>query len=292
MEASILALRSLAEAKPPAAAEARIVRKALAARRGRERAPLFGVRNFALAAGVAAVAVGVFVITDTEAPAVSPTAASPLLVEAGESIRSAEAPTSFAVGPHRVLVAPGGSVRVEHAEPNTSELRVEDGLARFEVEHLSPGQSFKVRTDQVLVEVVGTRFSVEAAGFCSEVTVEEGRVRVGFGRGDQTFLGAGESRRFCGDPAAAAGAPLLREALVLLSGGQDLERAARLLGEFRASHPDRVLDEEALYHLCLVRARLGQADDARALADEFLERYPGSDRADRLEQWLAGGASR
>ncbi|HEY0839749.1 MAG TPA: FecR family protein [Vulgatibacter sp.] len=287
MEASILALRAMSEARPPASAEARIVRRALAARQGRERAPLLGLRHLSFAAGLATVAAGVFVLSDVQAPE-----AAPLVAEAGDSIHSAEAPTSLAVGRHRVLVAPGGSVRVEHAEPNTSELRVEDGLAHFEVEHLSPGQSFKVRTDQVLVEVVGTRFSVEATGSCSEVTVDEGRVRVGFGRGERTYLGAGESRRFCGDPAGTAGAPLLREALVLLSGGQELERAAGLLAEFRAGQPDRVLDEEALYHLCIVKARLGRADEARALADEFMESYPGSERAERLGQWLAGAAAR
>lgn len=273
-EASLQALRSLSGARPPRSAEARIVARAL-----ERRNPGRSSFRLILAGAGALAAAGVVWVGVSQRPI-----QGEALLAAGDSIRGVEGPTTFAVGPHRVLVEPGGSLHVEHAEPNVSELRVEGGRALFEVESLAPGQSFKVRTDQVLVEVVGTRFAVEAAGGCSGVAVEEGRVRITDGRGAQVFLGAGESRRFCGNPAAEAG--LLREALVLLSGGEELERAAGLLTRFRAGHPDAVLDEEALYHLFLLRARLGQPDEARALAGEFLERYPASDRAERLGAWL------
>ncbi|HWV39355.1 MAG TPA: FecR domain-containing protein [Vulgatibacter sp.] len=280
-EASLEALRSLSKARPPRSAEARIVAGALE----RRRPARVQLRLILAGAGALAVAALVWVgIPTLQLPM------EPIQVAAtGDSVQGGEAPTALAVGPHQVLVDPGGRLHVEHAEPDLSELRVEAGRARFEVEPLVAGQRFKVRTDQVLVEVVGTRFSVEAAGSCSAVEVEEGRVRSTDGRGEQVFLGAGESRRFCADPGSEAG--LLREALVLLSGGEELEKAAGLLSRFRASQPDAVLDEEALYHLFLLRARLGQADEARTLAGEFLDRYPGSDRAERLGQWLGANAA-
>ena len=274
-EVSLLALRSLAGARPPRSAEARIVAGALERRAPKRSSP------WALLAGAGAVAAA-FALSINVSERSTPTDAP--LVASGDSVRGGDMPTAFAVGPHRVLVDPGGSLHVEHAEPDVSELRVENGRASFHVQHLAEGQSFKVRTEQVLVEVVGTRFSVEAAGVCSEVAVEEGRVRITDDKGVQVFLGAGESRRFCGDPATEAG--LLREALVLLSGGRDLEKAAGLLTRFRAEHPDAVLDEEALYHLFVVKARLGEGGEAKALAGEFLQRYPGSDRAERLSRWL------
>src|SRR5690606_34496484 len=124
----------------------------------------------------------------------------------------------------------GASLRVEGADSLLTELRLLAGEATFEVEPLGPGEGFRVRTDEVLVEVVGTRFTVRAQERCSEVLVAQGRVRVSTVRGAGRILGVGAEERFC--PQAASDS-LLREALLLVSSGKELERAAELLIRYR-----------------------------------------------------------
>ncbi len=286
-EASIHALRSLSDARPSPAAERRMVARALASMPHGKPARRWILRPLAVAGGLAAVAALFTVLAlpgIREAPSPHPQLAATTEPGTGSVRQAVDQPTSFTVGAHSVHIDVHGSLRVEHAEANAIDLRVVQGRAYFEVEPLGPGQSFKVRTEQVLVEVVGTRFSVESRGRCSVVAVEEGRVRVTDHRGNRDHLSAGNQRQFCSDGDAAA--ELLREALVLVSQGRELERAARLLSRYRADHPGGVLEEEALFHLCLVKARLGETSAALELADEFRQRFPGSDRAERLGHWL------
>ncbi|AKU92874.1 FecR family protein [Vulgatibacter incomptus] len=297
-ELPIESLRALADARPTDAATRRIVEGALrASKMGESRAPsspLFGkwmVPAFA-AAAVAVVAV-VGAQSDRQPEGLgeqgrhmAAAKADLRFPEKGSVQEASESETRFGVGPHRIAIEPGGRLRVELAEPNATELRVEQGRAHFDVEHLSTGQRFLVRTEQVLVEVVGTRFSVSSAGTCSVVAVDEGRVRITDAQGVQRFLSAGGEHRFCGDRKGTEAEGLLREALVLVSSGNELEKAAGLLSRFRSANPGGILGEEALYHLCLVEARLGHADKARALGDEFFASFPDSDRAERLREWL------
>lgn len=278
-------LRSLRGAAPSREAERRIVAASLARIEKQQRPPFWRVAPLSLAGASAAVALGIGLHL------LSPATQRPLpdqfakasAGEAGTLHRAGEGPVSFAIGPHRIHLAEGASLRVEGADGLLTELRLLSGEATFDVEPLGPGEGFRVRTEEVLVEVVGTHFTVRAQERCSEVLVAEGRVRVSTVQGGTHLLGAGDEERYC--PQAATDS-LLREALLLASSGKELERAATLLARYRSENPRSALDEEALFHLCLVKARLGKASEARALAREFNERFPGSERNRRLTQWL------
>lgn len=68
-----------------------------------------------------------------------------------------------------------------------------EGLMVAQVAKQRPGEKFAVRTPNLSVEVVGTRFSVAHDSGVSEVSVEEGAVDVVLSRtGEQTRLAAGE----------------------------------------------------------------------------------------------------
>lgn len=212
--------------------------------------------------------------------------------------RLAEAGT-YAIGPHVVEIAGNGRLHFQGVDPRAVRLQLEDGSARFEVESLATGDTFEVRTSQVLVQVVGTRFTVSADGSCSHVGVEEGRVRVLSPSGEPTYLGPGDSNRFCEPGAGAAsarlgldgtGEGLVREALVLVSQGRDLEQAAALLDRYRASYPNGAFEEEALFHLTLVKARMGSHQEAIDLAHAFEEAFPSSARSEKLRRLVAPAA--
>src|SRR5690606_25763105 len=203
----------------------RIVQGALARReRSTPWARVF--TGVALAGAAAAAAVAVFT---AEAPAPIPMAPdAPLHVAAAGTVGDAG---RYGVGAHVVDVRDGASIRFDSVDPGAFDARVLAGSAFFDVDPLEAGETFRVHTDQVQVEVVGTRFEVGADGACRTVAVAEGRVRVTAPAGIQE-LGVGERGRYC---AAAAGAEsLVREAVVLVSRGQDLERAVSLLERYRA----------------------------------------------------------
>ncbi len=281
-DASALALRFLSGKEPSAAVQRRIVEGALSRRK-----PAFpwtkAFTGLALAGAAAAAVVVTFRVDSPVGPS-APTVAAIESPAAGE-VRGAG---TFAVGPHRIEVAAGGSVRFQGVNPGAAEFRVDAGSAVFDVEKLAAGESFRVHTGQVLVEVVGTQFAVGIDGDCSSVTVTEGRVRVTEPAGIR-YLTVGESGRYCAPKSAeiaGAGESLVRDALVLVSGGEDLRRAAGLLERYRAEHPGGALEEEALFHLTLVKARLGERAAANELAATFRKRFPDSPRMQRIEQWL------
>lgn len=290
LDPGTLALRSLAGSEPSMAVRQRIVAGAVDRKNKR---PLMARAFIGLAlAGAATAAVVVALRVDTVPAPIDGRAVAPVVASvdapAPGSVRSEG---TFAVGPHRVIVAPGGSVLFESTGSDTR-LRVEKGSARFEVEHLQAGESFQVRTGQVLAEVVGTRFAVAADGACSSVSVAEGRVKVTEENGGIRSLGVGEEGRFCRSdaPARAAadeGEGLVREALVLVSRGQDLEKAASLLARYRQDFPGGAFQEEALFHLTLVKAKLGANGEAAALAREFARAFPQSERTEKLQRALA-----
>jgi len=74
---------------------------------------------------------------------------------------------------------------------------------------------------------------------------------------------------------------------VLVSRGQDLGRAATLFDRYRSENPQGPFAEEALFHLAVVRSRLGEKEEAQRLTEEFGRRYPGSARATRLQSLIA-----
>ncbi len=267
-------LASLRDAGPSEEVRRRIVEGAMR----RVRKPRFFARGFewGLTAATAAVAVGIGL--HLWSPASEP------LPPKGSLHASQELPVSFRVGAHEVHLSPASKVEVAAAEPELIELKVTSGTATFDVAPLSRGAIFRVRTEQVLVEVVGTRFSVQSERYCSTVKVEAGRVRVSDAEGRVVLLDPNQGRRFCSRGSSDA---MLRQALVLISGGEALDEAIELLEAYLESAPGSSLEEEALYHLCLAHARLGNAEEAQRLAEDFRQRYPTSARLERLERGLA-----
>lgn len=267
-------LASLRKAEPPREVQQRIVERAMA----RVSKPRFLIRGleWGLTAAAAAIAIGVGLHLWSPASNNAPLTGS---VHAAK-----ESPTSFRVGSHEVLLSPSSEVEVTAAEGELIELFVASGAATFDVAPLDEGEIFRVRTEHVLVEVVGTRFSVHSERHCSLVTVEEGLVRVSDAEGGSFLLEPNRGRRFCSRGSSDS---LLRQALVLISGGGSVEKAIELLETYLDSAPGSNLEEEALYHLSLAYARLGQTEEANRLAEEFRQRFPESSRLERLERGLA-----
>ncbi|MEM9068178.1 MAG: FecR domain-containing protein [Myxococcota bacterium] len=146
-----------------------------------------------------------------------------------------------------VLTAtPGARFEVRSAAPEHRRVDVDEGVVLFDVRPLTDDQAFEVRTEEVVVRVRGTVFSVEREGGTS-VRVYEGRVDVEAG-GTITRVAAGEMWR---DGAIAA-----------LEGGaleEDGERAAlaraepaQLAHATPAETVDRPQVEEALVEEALV----------------------------------------
>ncbi len=206
----------------------------------------------------------------------------------GQELAAGPAPSRAALGRHRVVVEAGGRLRVERIDSQQVEVTVAKGASRFAVEHLTAGERFRVRAGAAEVEVVGTKFEVALAGPCTEVEVTEGRVRVTHEK-TATFVSQGERRAFCPNQAGtdeSSDAQLVREALVLISNGTQLEHAAQVLADYRSRHPEGEFAQEALFHLSVIRLRQSRLEEARALADEFRRRFPGSQRIQTLRELL------
>ncbi len=194
-----------------------------------------------------------------------------------------------ALGAHRVHLAPESRVELTRVPGPDVDIDVDvalaAGSAEFAVAPLAAGHGFRVATDTVLVEVVGTRFTVVITDDCTAVAVTEGVVRVTPASGDAAELTAGARHTYC--PAAAgdgavAGERWVREALVLASEKRDAARATILLERYLTHHERGVFAEDAMFHLSLLYHQQGRSDDARRLARHFAERFPGTRRAERL----------
>jgi transmembrane sensor len=94
---------------------------------------------------------------------------------------------------------------ISESPPATAHLTA--GGARFDVRH-DERRRFRVEAGEVVVEDLGTRFTVQRIGSRVGVSVDEGRVRVSW-PGDTLELGAGQSGVFPPDDAVSL---LLREA--------------------------------------------------------------------------------
>ncbi len=269
-------LESLRDASPPDSVAQRIATGAATRAPRRPRWPL--ALGAALAAGLLFLAVRPVSAPPPQPASVAARPPTPTATPAPRE-RVVEA------GPHRITAADDAIVKVDTPAEGRTEITL-DGRARFDVEPLTGGGVFRVRTAHVLVEVVGTSFAVDATPDCTTVSVSEGRVRVTHGR--VFVLTAGDRRRLCG----AAPTPPdgeyagLRDALALIAEGRDLDGAAARLERYAARRPDGALLEEALFHLALVRARQGQRDAAVDAGHRFLRRFPQSRRAERLRREL------
>ncbi len=238
-------------------------------------------------AGASALAAAVLLIVLWRgSPAPTPTPSLARLTRApaptAPAVLESTVAEAVALGPHQLRLAPRTRVRVLRPDPRATEVSLDRGKVEFAVKPL--GGSFKVQARGVLVEVVGTRFTVEEQGGCSVVEVSEGRVRVSAGE-RRVLLERGDSERFCakGSVAKLPGEEIMREALAHLQRGESREALA-LLTRYLQAQPRGAFEEEARFHLCLVQARLGRTAEARRSAEEFVARFPTGRRAERLRR--------
>ena len=232
----------------------------------------------------------VVVVTGLEpAPRSRVVASAPSEGRSPPATEAARAP-GFWLGPHHVVMAP--SSRFETLGGGTDEIvmRLMAGLGRFDIHPLEPGQTFRIETPHAIVEVIGTRFSVDVEPECTEIAVEEGRVHVTGGRLSKIrALAARHTERFCApiDTPPLRGEAAVREALISLGQQRDLPRAQTLLARYVHDHDDGVFLEDALFHLTFVTDQLESRAEARRYAAQVLERFPSGRRADRLRALLA-----
>jgi transmembrane sensor len=85
-------------------------------------------------------------------------------------------------------------VSIVEARPERIVSTLEHGTATFEVSHVD-GRVFRVQAGQVIVEALGTVFTVERGDSSVRVSVGRGRVRVDFGTGSRE-LAVGQSGSF------------------------------------------------------------------------------------------------
>jgi hypothetical protein len=284
----------LGPAAVPRAVEARIIQGSLARITApRLRRPWFLVTTTALTA----TALGLFLllrplplapgpppgsppapVTATAPATPPPTAPRPL------PLPSLVGPRTLDLGRHRMRLAAGGRATPLPAAPGAIKLRLDGGRARFDVARRERAEPFEVLAGPVLVSVVGTRFAVGVGDDprCSAVAVEEGEVAVSFRGRTVARLRPSDERTFClsavGLETSAPGEPWVHRALALVAEGRQLDRAAALLERYRRTQPLGVLEDEVLFHLVRLRARLGQRPQAEALLHELETRYPGDER--------------
>lgn len=193
-------------------------------------------------------------------------------------------------GPHRLPVGELGQITLGDdarisAAPTADhpELRLEAGTIEAQVNHRPPGQPFTVVTPQVRVVVVGTHFTVKVEGARTEVSVQEGRVRVE-APAAQAYVSAGETLRSDDprlQPPPKPVAPQPEENR-LEKGVAVVPRCAELAGPdardacFAGTAHGSGLDaENALVSLALERRDRGELPGAIEVLREYQSRFPG-----------------
>jgi transmembrane sensor len=180
------------------------------ARRSRPRA----VRRAAVAAPIVALAAAIVLLVRTLlAPAPAPPAPTAPVAQGPTTARGAvrpialadgaPLPTEWAPAPAPVTVALDDGSRLEIVEgtrlvrgagaPDRVELAVERGRATFDVKPNGP-RAWVIDAGDVVVKVLGTRFTVARDGDAVEVSVERGKVKVETKEGAR-ILTAGQSFR-------------------------------------------------------------------------------------------------
>jgi len=116
--------------------------------------------------------------------------------QGGEGVDRLEVPAGMrmraSLGPGvKVTLLGPADVRVSGADAGTIALRLAAGTLLGEYDHRAGGRLL-IESPGATTEVVGTRFSVEAAGERSHVAVTEGRVTVRAAGAAPVFVGAGQ----------------------------------------------------------------------------------------------------
>jgi ferric-dicitrate binding protein FerR (iron transport regulator) len=175
----------------------------------------------------------------------------------------------------------GAVFEVKRHGPDHTEVQLTAGQAQFTVDPLPPGGVFAVQTPYARVEVVGTAFSVDVVGGCSQVKVSEGRVRVRQGERVH-FLNAGESHRAC--PKATAGEAWVQAGMADLAAGRT-DQAVAQMERYLDAYPRGALAEDALYNLVLAARQSGAPAGLEAACQRYLKRFPTGARAAQVSAW-------
>lgn len=200
-------------------------------------------------------------------------------IGAGAWIETREAASvRLAIGPHRAQVGGDTRVKLDRISGDHLAFSLARGRLLFNVEPLPKGRTLAVRSGELMVEVVGTVFSVERNAACSAVKVIEGRVRTSF-RGKADSVGAGEAKEFCAAPQAPDHAAEPPVAGVTAPGSTSpsipIPSPQRQLGRAEAGGAPRSLtDEERVFRRGIETLKSGGSLDARASFDEYLRQYP------------------
>lgn len=241
-------------------------------------------RRGLVAAGGAALAAGALVFAalspwETVGPGDGGAPARPAVVKAATDVAGTDAaPREPAVAPpvvtERATATPLSADAVVRAsdEPGADDvaMRVERGTVRFTVAR-DPAWPFRVEAGPVVVEVLGTEFTVARDGERTTVSVMDGAVRVRW-RGGETTLRAGESRRFPPDQAAASRRAAPRQdasdpdALLAAADRAQLDGrmqdALSLIERALARSTDAAHEAAAAFTLGRARSRLGEHERA------------------------------
>jgi transmembrane sensor len=129
-----------------------------------------------------------------------------LMATAPSALPSQERIVRFSDGSMVHLLDASTDVSIVEARPERIVSTLEHGTATFEVSHVD-GRVFRVQAGQVIVEALGTVFTVERGDSSVRVSVGRGRVRVDFGTGSRE-LAVGQSGSFPPTDAPQASAPV------------------------------------------------------------------------------------
>lgn len=251
-------------------------------------------------------------------PAPTAPADVPAPLAQGSSVAVSSAPQVLAAGatvlPSGAHVDVVGAAQVAEATSTNVRLRVNAGSVKSQVPKLGPGAHYLVETDQAVVSVHGTRFTVANLGADrTRVDVEEGLVSVDpVGWRPEFFLHPGEGREVgpcAATPAEAAtgtfdwrctvdgltalsvAAPdsLSRENLRVQAGHlldtHAPREAAAIWRQLLADVPTGLHAEEAAFRLAESLHAAGDAPAAHDAAVSFRARFPQSPRAESTKQF-------
>ncbi|MBI5546882.1 MAG: FecR domain-containing protein [Deltaproteobacteria bacterium] len=182
----------------------------------------------------------------------------------GAALVASDKPRSIAVPSGAMARLDRGRATVARRDEREERLRLESGSISVTVPRLESGRAFFVQTEEVEVQVHGTRFRVVEETSGTTVTVDEGLVEIrplGPGR-SATMLRPGESRSI--EPLATFRARIKAEAVGALDRGE-IAPAERSLRELLATEPEPLLGAEA--HAMLAWAAAGRGDRPTALSE-------------------------
>lgn len=226
-------------------------------------------------AALAAVALLGFVMWPSSAPQ-SATSEPPVWVlSPGARVTASAQPSEVRLDDgSTIALSPHATIRGVARSDDELSLELEAGEAAFEVAP-DPHRTFRVRSGDVLVQVLGTAFTVRREDHRVTVEVSRGRVEVLRGE-ERSVLGPGDHWSADEGSVTEASAPVPEETPVLEPVPEVLEPSVARARPAEAPMEDPA---RALFESAQIARREGRPDRAAALFAELIEQYPGDARA-------------